>query len=149
MYTPIIAPAGLSSHIYPEILAEITRDDNGALATTAISTAIQEVKAYLSKYDLVQLFGDPVANTAATFTDGYLTHLVKCVACWQLIILGNPNLHYEHFRTLYDDAISQLKSIQKGTMQPPSWPYMNTVGETFPQGDAVSAQSYPKRHNDF
>jgi hypothetical protein len=107
--------------MYPEIQAEITRSDGGALATEAIGTAISEVKIYLSRYDLVQLFGDSVAGTSATFTDILLTRMVKDIAAWHLLQLSNPNYLYESAKQRYDQAISTLTRIQKG-VGAPQWP---------------------------
>lgn len=148
-YTPLIAPADLHSVAYPEVIDEITRSDGGALAIEAIDTAIQEAKAYLSAYDLVQLFGSPTANTPPTFTDAFLTRLVKNIAMWQLLQLANPNINYEDAKVRYEQAVKTLEKIQKGTMQPAGWPYIDTTNETFPQGDSVSASSNPKRFNSF
>ena len=145
MYTPIILPADLGSVMYAEVITEITRDDGGALATEAIATAIQEVKMYLSRYDLVQLFGDPVANTAATFTDVYLTRLCKDVALWHLIELANPNINYESARTRYEQAVESLKRIQSGKAEPDGWPYKDTTGETAPRGDLIVKTSNPPK----
>ena len=143
-YTPIIEPSDLSTHIYPEILTEITRNDGGALATAAIDMAIEEVKLYLTKYDLVQLFGDATLGVSATFASTLLTTYVKVCAVWQLICLANPNINYETFRTRYEDIISTLKRIQDGKAVP-QFPYKDTTGETAPPGDAIYSNSNPKK----
>ncbi len=145
-YTPIIAPSDLTTHIYPEILAEITRDDNGALAAQAIEIAIGEAKIYLSRYDLVAIFGND--TTAATFSDPYLTGLIKVIAIWQLICLANPNINYETFRTRYEDTIAILKRIQDQKADP-RWPYLDTTGLTTPPGIAMSIKTTKKRNNSY
>ena len=130
-YTSIIAPADLNSVIYPEIQDQITRSDGGAIATEAIDTAIQEVKMYLTRYDLTALFGDPVANTAATFSDSYLKRIIKDIATWRLLQLANPNYLYESAKGLYDQAIDSLKRIQRGAADP-QWPYATKTESTAP-----------------
>ena len=147
-YTPIITSNDLTTHIYPEILTEITRNDGGTLATAAIDLAIEEVKLYLTRYDLVQLFGDPIANTAPTFSSPLLNNYVKIIAIWQLICLANPNINYEVFRARYEDTIATLKRIQLGTAVP-QFPYADKTGETAPPGDQIITFSNPPRQQHF
>jgi len=141
---PIITQSDLATNIYAEIITEITRADN-TIVDSAISAAIQEAKMYLSRYDLVQLFGTD--TTAPSVPDEYLDSLVKDLACWHLLRLSNAGADYSSYRTAYQDAISALKNIQSGLTQPQGWPYIDTKGETAPQGDAIRWQSNPKRHN--
>jgi hypothetical protein len=147
-YTPIIAPADLYTSMYPEVQTLITRGDS-TIAVKAISSAISEVKMYLSKYDLVQLFGDPVNNTAATFTDELLNDYVKNIAVWYLLRLANPNVDMSVAVTYYEKAISSLRAIQKGMAQPDGWPYKDTTGETAPQGDSIYSHSNCPNKNFF
>ena len=146
-YAPIIAPADLASVLYPEIQDVITRGD-AAIAAEAIDIAIQEVKMYLSKYDLVQIFGDADLDYAAVFNDAFLTRLVKNVATWHLIQLANVNISYESIKLLYEQAIASLKNIQSGKADP-KWPYLDTTGETAPQGNAIVWKSNEKREQHF
>jgi len=146
-YTPIIVPADLNNIIYPEIISEITRNDGGAIATQAIAIAIGEVKIYLARFDLVQLFGDPtptMANPegiAATFSDAFLTQLVKYTALWHLIQLANPNINYDSAKLLYDQAHNTLKNIGDDQLDP-QWPLQDN------SPNIVSFQ-FPKRHNGY
>jgi hypothetical protein len=146
-YTPIIIPDDLKTHIYPEILEEISRADD-TIITTAIDNGISEVKIYLSRYDLTQLFGDAGTDTAASFTDPYLTGICKDVICWNLIKLANPNVNYQHIRQCYDDAITALKMIQAGKANP-NWPYLDPSGITTPPGISVSIIANTKRNNRY
>jgi len=147
-YTPIIQPADLGTLLYPEVINEITRADGGTLAANAIALAIGEASIYLTRYDLVQLFGDPVAGTTATFSDPFLTNLVKQIAVWQLVKLGNASIQYEHARNMYEEAIKTLKAIQQGTADP-RWPYFDTSTEDPLPGDSITIQALPKRHNSY
>ncbi len=146
-YTPIISIEDLHTNIYPEILDEISRS-NDSILNTAIANGISEVKIYLSRYDLTQLFGDQTEDIAATFTDEYLSSLVKDVICWHVIRLSNTNIQYDHIRTCYEDAIKSLKSIMKGEADP-RWPYQDTTGLTTPPGISVSISSHPRRNNRY
>jgi Protein of unknown function (DUF1320) len=148
MYTPIIAPADLNSVLYPEIQNEITRNDGGALATEAIDTAIQEAKMYLTRYDLVKLFGDQATNVSATFSDSYLSRMIKDIATWHLLQLANPNYSYEGAKGRYAEAVESLKRIQKGTADP-QWPDADTTGETSQLPDNIASFQFPKRNNGY
>jgi hypothetical protein len=145
MYTPIIQPSDLNSVLYPEIQNEISRNDGGANAIEAIATAIQEVKMYITRYDIVQLFGNEETNVAATFTDVFLTRMVKNIAIWHFIQLANVNVNYESQKLLYEQAIDTLKRIQKG-LADPKWPYLDTTGETTPPSDQVTIRRNPLRN---
>jgi hypothetical protein len=146
-YTPIIQPTDLYTHIYREVINEITRADV-SLVVTAINSGIAEVKIYLSRYDLAALFGDPLADTSATFTDPYLINLVKDVVAWNLINLANPNINYDHVHTRYHQAITALKAIQSGHADP-QWPYLDTTGLETPSGMSVTTHSNEKRNNQY
>ena len=141
---PIITSADITANIYPEIITGITRADT-TITDRAVDTAIQEAKMYLARYDLVQLFGTD--TTAPTVTDEYLKSLVRDLACWHLLRLSNVGIDYTAYRTAYQDAIAVLKNIMSGQAQPQGWPYLDTTGETAPQGDAISWSSNPKRNN--
>jgi len=151
-YAPIIAPGDLSNIIYPEVITEITRNDGGVIATKAIAIGIAEVKMYLTRYDIVQLFGDATVTEAnpegiaATFSDPYLTQMCEYVCLWHLIQLANPNINYDSAKLLYEQTIDSLKRIQKG-LADPRWPYQDTTGETTPKSDQVTVQQAPCRDN--
>ena len=143
---PIITQSDLSTHIYSEVINEITRTDN-TIVDKAISTAIQETKMYLARYDLVQLFGTDIA--APTITDEYLKSIVKDIACWHLIRLANVNVDYNVYRNNYYDAINALKTIMNGGANPDGWPYKDISTELLTDGDSISWSSHPKRENYF
>ena len=149
MYTPIIQPADLKTHIYAEIITEITRADS-TIVTKAIDAGINEVKIYLERYDKVQLFGDANLDSAATINDEFLRDLCKDVIMWKLIKLANPNVDSGHIRQSYEDALETLKRIQKGVAAPPGWPYLDTTGDAAtPPGNYITIQANPKRTNDY
>ncbi len=142
----IITTTDLYTVIYQTIIDEITRE-NGDLVTTAIDNAIDEVKLYVTRYDILQLFGDE--NTAPTVASPLLKKFCINLACWNIISLGNPNIDYEHIKMLYERTIEQLKMIQKQQTQPAGWPYKDTTGQTAPQGSSVHGTSFSKRNNNF
>ncbi len=141
---PIITTTDLETNLYPEVIAEITRAD-ATIAERAIATAVQEAKMYLSRYDLIQLFGTD--TVAATIEDEYLESLVKDLACWHLLRLSNTGVDYTVFRTAYQDAIAALKNIMSGQAQPQGWPYADTSATgTPPEGNSISWSSNERRN---
>lgn len=143
---PIITTSDLYTHLYTDVLNEIIRNDS-TIADKAICAAVQETKMYLSRYDLVQLFGTD--TTAPTIQDEYLKSLVKDIACWHILRLSNAGVDYAAARTVYEDALHALTAIQRGEAEPQGWPYLDTRGETAPQGDNVVWHSGLKRENYF
>ena len=143
---PLITQSDLGTHLYPEVISEITRADD-TLVSKAIDTAIQEAKIYLSRYDLLQLFGNN--TTAATVQDEYLKSIIKDIACWHLLRLANVSIDYTAFRTAYEDAVESLKTIMTGAANPQGWPYYDATTETTPKGDAINWTSNPKRVNHY
>ena len=141
---PIITQADLATNIYAEIITEITRSDS-SIAEKAIAAAESEAKMYLSRFDLVQLFG--TAILAPAINDEFLKTLVKDLACWHIIRLSNSGIDYGIFRTAYQDAITILKNIQSGQAQPQNWPYIDVTSNINPQGDSVSWNSNQQREN--
>jgi hypothetical protein len=141
---PIITQADLATNIYAEVIDEITRSDS-SITDRAISTAVQEAKMYLARFDLVQLFGTDTSDP--TVRDEYLNSLIKDLACWHLLRLSNVSADQAVYRTAYEDAIAVLKNIMAGAIQPEGWPYLETGAESVPPGDSISWNSNPKRNN--
>ena len=141
---PIITSSDLNTHLYPEIVTEITRGDD-TITTAAIATAVQEAKLYLSKYDLLQLFGTD--TVAATYSDALLTSLIKDIAIWHLLRLSNPGIDNTTAKTTYENSLKILNNIMNGQVQPDGWPYNADNCTTIPEGDSIKWTSVPKRHN--
>lgn len=123
----IILPSELSTHLYPEIIAQITRDDE-SIVTRAILAAQSEVASYLHRFD-----AEGMLATESTATGQGLEHLkslVKDVSCWQLLKLANPNINLELFRSMYEDAIKFLDKVMKGQATPIGWPLKVDNDET-------------------
>lgn len=140
---PLITPADLSTHIYTEIINEITRNDD-SIATIAINAAIQEAKLYLSRYNLVQLFGTETIE--AVINDTLLKSLVKDIAVWHLLKLSNTNIDQATHRLAYEDAIKTLKNIMSGAAVPDGWPFAEPATNES-DGDTISWTSNEKRRN--
>ena len=142
---PVITPADLATHIYAEVINEITRNDHNIVATT-ISTAEKEAKLYLSRFDLPLLFG--AGETEPETKDPLLQSLVKDITVWHLVRLSNTGLDQATCRLAYDDAIKTLKNIMAGQAVPEGWPYADTSAlESPPDGNTVTWASNEKRSN--
>lgn len=124
----------LYTHMYEEVIEEITRESD-TVVENCIKSAVAEVKSYLSRYDLVKLFG---TDTAAKEVESeHLNSLVKDIACWRICCLANPNVDLKLFRTNYEDAIDFLKQVMKGQADPDGWPYKQD--DTTTPGDESSS----------
>lgn len=143
---PFLTIEDLYTRIYEENVDTITRE-NDSIAERALSSAIQEVKMYLSRYNILALFGD--ADTEPTVNDEYLKTLCIDIAVYRLIALCNVEIDYEKAKDTYSMTLQTLKNIQKGLAQPEGWPYKDTTGQTAPQGNSVHASYTRKRNNDF
>lgn len=117
---PIITTDELETNLHPELIAEITRDDD-TITQRAINTAVQEAKQYLTRFNLEQLFGTDMAPPAVD--DEYLKSIVKDLACWHIIRLSGTGTDYNTRRTAYLDALAALKNIRDEQTAPDGWPY--------------------------
>jgi phage gp36-like protein len=146
---PYLLAADLDTHIYAEIRDEITRED-AARVTSAIKEAVSEAKSYLSRFDLVALFGTEVPLAAPTVDDEHLKSIIKSIAVWRLVRLANPNISIAMARTNYEDAIKWLMAVQSGKADPEGWPYKADNPDTpFNEGALVDWSSNTKRGNHF
>jgi hypothetical protein len=146
---PLITPADLRTHIYAEIITEITRNDETIVAQ-AIQAAEGEAMLYLSRYDIQQIFG--TSDAPSTFDDPLLLRLLKDITVWHIIRLSNAGVDQATHRTAYLDAIQILTGIKDGRVSPHAWPYADTTTTTTsspPDGDTISWNSNLKRHNHY
>jgi phage gp36-like protein len=148
---PFLAKADFKTHLYAEVIDNITRADDTVL-DKAISAGIAEVKMYLSRYDLLALFGTALVDPTVEATKlEHLKNLTKDVASWHLVKLANPNVDLKLFRTLYEDAIKLLEKIMNGKAQPEGWPFKadDPLTEGFNENAFVQAFSNTKRTQHF
>lgn len=134
------------THIYAETLTAITRAD-ATIVPIAITEAIATAKGYLSRFNRTKLF-DPTAT--GYVADAQLLAIVKDIAVWRMIRLGNPNIKLELARTNYEDAIEWLEKVQKGIIDPEGWPYQVDDEDTDnPEGSQIAYKSNDKRTNGY
>lgn len=150
MYTPIITASDLTDNIYQEKIDAITRTDTTKV-DAAIAKALEEVQSYLGRFDLVALFGDPVAGTSATVTSDMLKMLCISVAVWRLTKLANVGIDLTVIRTDYEDAIATLRRIQKVEQIPPNWPKLDiaAIDTDTNTGNPVEIKARRKRSNNW
>lgn len=107
-----ITSEDLSTHIYAENIDAIIGNDL-TLVDSAIDTAVQEAKGYLSKYDR-----DAVFSATGNSRNALLLTFVKDMAVWHLIVLCNAGIDRTVRQDRYERAVSWLKSVQKGSVSP-------------------------------
>lgn len=134
----------IKSHMYEEVANEITRNDD-SIIEDAIDTAIDEMKGWLSKYDI-----ENYLNTIApNLRNKKLLNISKDMSVWYLIHLCNVTIDYNKWRELYDDATTWLSQVQKGQI------VLNLPQAVVPGSDPVQAvspikwKSNQKRNNHF
>jgi phage gp36-like protein len=137
----LLTKADLKTHVYAEIIDEITRADD-TLVQDGIDNGESEVKSYLNRYDIAVMF-------ATSYTDKFLRSLVKDVVCWHIIKLCNANIQLELFRTLYQDAIKTFEKVMKGAIDP-QWPLRaNDPATSIDDAGNVEFRSECKRRNHY
>lgn len=110
---PYLTAEEISSHLYGEVVDEISRGDV-SMMPTAISAAIEEARGYLT------MLYDPVAIFAAEGADRnpILLLYVKDIAVWHYIQLSNPAVEMDLRLKRYEQAISWLGKAQSGKTNP-------------------------------
>lgn len=134
----------LKTHMYEDVVNEITRNDD-SLIDDAIDTAIDEIKGWLSKYDI-----ENYLNTIApNLRNKKLLSIAKDMSAWYLIHLCNVTIDYAKWRELYDDATTWLSQVQKGQIVL-TLPQAVVAGSNPPQNvEPIKWSSNPKRNNHY
>jgi len=133
-----LTQAELKTVMYEYQQFQITENDD-TIIETAIATAIEEVRSYLSpsnkkewadgrlKYDITAIFS-ATGNNRNTLI---LEH-TKNVAVWYLIGLSNVDMIYEQAKERYDRTIKYLSQVQSGDVTLSTLP---TIAEETVQKD--------------
>jgi len=134
-----LTPAELNTHLYGEVVDEITRDQV-EIAQSAVDAAIEEAMGYLSGYDRPAILAQTGANR-----NPVLLLYMKDIAVWHFINLANPAVEMELRLQRYEKAIAWLKSVQAGK----AVPILPVPGS--PEGDDnfIKFGSNPRRNNYF
>lgn len=143
---PFITPSELNTHLYGEVVTEISRA-NAAIAQAAIDTAISEVSGFLSVYDRTAIFA-----AAAGARNAALLNFTKDIAVWHFIQLCNPGVDLALRQDRYDRAIKWLDKVQSGKVVPdlpyPA-PVTDLLGNVVPPENSITWGSNPKRQNNY
>ncbi len=128
-----------NSSIHSEIVDLITRSTDTTLEEN-VQQAIDEMAGYLSaRYDTDAIFAATGDNR-----NKLLAMLCKDITLYHLHAVGNPNQMPDLRVKRYDDAINTLKRIQKGEVNPPGLPLIETETSAF-----VKYGFNDKRNNHF
>lgn len=114
-----ITKEDLATHIYPEGMATISREDDKHIEE-AILSAIQEASLYLSRYNTQAIF-EAVDPERANYTN--LITYIKDIAKWHFIAVANVTVDLELAELRYDRAIKALMQISRTTI--PGWPLLH------------------------
>lgn len=136
----------MDTHIYSENRDAIVRSDN-SIVYAAIDAAVSEAKSYLSRFDLVKLFGND--DTEPSYTDDNLKQKVKDLALWHLVTLGQANIKIELARTKYEDAIRWFEKVSERKINP-GFPMPGDDPDTDSnESESIEWDSNPKRNNHY
>lgn len=131
----------LYTHLYNENIETISRNDE-AIIQASIDGAVAEAKGYLSSYDVERIFSE-----TGNERNALLLIFLKDIAVWHFITLCNAGTELELREKRYDRAISWLKSVQKGEIQPDLPTTSEDDGEK--ATDTIKAGSNPKKTQHF
>lgn len=140
----LITTNDLKTHIYNDIVDEITRED-ADITQRAIDTALDEAAGYMSRYDIDQLLG--TAEADPTIVDNNLKSKILDLVKWHLVQLGSPNIEYGGAKDTYVMTLeTYFQRLQAGKIMPRNWPYLDTTTlPDPPQGIEVTWQSNKRR----
>jgi phage gp36-like protein len=107
-----LTPAEINTHLYDEVVTEISRDDLTKLQT-AINAAVAEAKGYLKAFD-----ADAIFSAVGDDRNPILLLYVKDISVWHFIVISNPAVEWQARKDRYDMAIKWLEKVQSGKTNP-------------------------------
>ncbi|WP_241276609.1 hypothetical protein [Belliella calami] len=113
---PFITKQDLETHIWPEGMAVISRDDDDKI-NEAIQSAMMEASQYLTRYNTETIFSS-VGTDKLKYAN--LITYIKDIAKWHFINVVNVQVDLELAESRYDRAIKALIHISKNVMN--GWP---------------------------
>ena len=131
----------IKTHLYDYQIDQIT-DDDDTIVTSAIDTAVAEVKSYLAnRYDVATIFAATGENRSALVVEH-----VKVCTVWHLLLLRNVDAIYERYEKAYEHTITFLKQVADGLLSP-DLPYLQT--DTGGPAGTIQLNSNPKFTHSF
>lgn len=136
-----ISKEELKSHLYDYQVDQIT-DNDDTIVTSAIDTAVAEVKSYLAnRYDVATIFAQTGTDRSALIVEH-----VKVCAVYHLLLLCNVDAIYDRYEKAYDRSIKFLKDVADGLLSP-DLPYLQT--DTGAPTGTIQLKSNPKFTHSF
>lgn len=135
----------LTSLLFQERIDEIKRD-SATFVEDKINAAIAEAKTFLTRFDLLKLFGDDV--TPPTVVDQALKDHVIAIACYNMVKRTTAGVNIEEYRLYYEEAIGYLTKIQKGG-DPEGWALKEALEDGSQPGQGARWFSNHKRRNHY
>lgn len=116
---PLISIPDLATHIYPEGMDAISRDDDSKVQD-AIDSAILQASQYLARYDTVAIFATDEAEDKKKYAN--LITYVKDIAKWHFIAVSNVTVDLDLAERRYTAALRELKDIRENIQA--GWPLL-------------------------
>tara|TARA_R110002012_G_scaffold199977_1_gene368926 strand:- start:92 stop:511 length:420 start_codon:yes stop_codon:yes gene_type:complete len=117
---PLITIEDLSTHIYPEGMDVISRDDDSNVQE-AIDSAILQASQYLGRYNVATIFATEDAEEKKKYSN--LITYVKDIAKWHFIAVANVTVDLDLAERRYTAAMRELKDIRNNIQ--PGWPLLD------------------------
>ncbi len=116
---PLITILDLATHIYPEGMDVISRDDDTKVQD-AIDSAILQASQYLARYDTAAIFATEDSEEKKLYAN--LVVYVKDIAKWHFIAVSNATVDLGLAEIRYTAALKELKDIRENIQ--PGWPLL-------------------------
>jgi len=116
---PLISILDLSTHIYPEGMDVISRDDDSNVQE-ALDSAILQASQYLSRYNTATIFDTTDAEEKKKYSN--LITYVKDIAKWHFIAVANVTVDLDLAERRYTAALHELKDIRANIQA--GWPLL-------------------------
>lgn len=114
-----ISKEDLESHIYPEGMNAISRDDDTKVQE-AIDSALLTAAQYLSRYDVTAIYATEAAADKAKYSN--LITYIKDIAKWNFIAVANVTVDLDLAERRYTGALRELKDIRANIQA--GWPLL-------------------------
>lgn len=116
---PLISILDLATHIYPEGMDVISRDDDSKVQE-AIDSAILQASQYLARYNVTTIFATDDAEEKKKYSN--LITYVKDIAKWHFIAVANVTVDLDLAERRYTAALQELKDIRANIQA--DWPLL-------------------------
>lgn len=116
---PLITVEDLATHIYPEGMDAISRDDD-AKVQEAIDSAILTASQYLTRYNVTTIFATEDPAEKAKYAN--LITYVKDIAKWNFIAVANVTVDLDLAERRFTAAMRELRDIRSNIQA--GWPLL-------------------------